>query len=441
MNRLLTSRLAAHAEIRQVEASRLADAAADAVDAAFVRQWRQILRSLKTPVLRHARDGVLRGLIGILPVAQTVVSTSLYKIAKWGHATTRRNLQTTIPLGYLRSAAAGVLNESLLEDSSPGTLELILRGLGSEETDAALEVTSNLADALFADNPDDQRQAFMDMLFPPPPRETVDDVVYAKVNGLSWVQRIEYATRTSATPQQLAEIVAQGVAAGETQQQIAKRLLPVVDGVRSSARRIARTEGLRVAQEMQVRAWDGLGDMLLGYQVRAVLDERTRVEHRLRNGTIYYRDPKLGQKGMDECPRPPLEADGSYSWNCRCTLAPCMAPPDYLDASAFNLFKDNVNQLVPDPLTYSDWFSRATPRARRAAVGTRRYSAAREVLGHEPGYEHFVDPDAPDGSLLSLDQIRSESVGDRGRRLHRVHSAIKERGQLIRRVQLLGLFE
>ncbi len=447
MNLLFTSRLAAHSEIRQVEASRLADAAADAVDQVFAREWRRIVRSLNTPLVGHARDQALRGLLRILPAARSSIDQGLRRIAEWGHRSARRNLQTTLPLRYLQSAAVSIFQESLLEDvtspagraPSPGTLELILRNMGKGE-EAGLEATTNFAFAVFGDDPAVRKQAFMDMLFPPPPKATVDEIVYAKVNGLTWLQRLEHATRTSATPQRLAETVAQGVAAGDTQQQIARRLLPVVDGVRSTARRIARTEGLRVAQEIQVRAWDGLGEMLQGYQIRAVLDERTREEHRLRNGTIYYKDPKPGQHGLEECPRPPLEADGTIAWNCRCTLSPVLAPPDYLDASALKLFRDNESMLVPDPATYSDWFAGAGPRARRVAVGTRRYAAAREVIGSEPGYEIFVDPDDDAGGLMSIDRLRNEGAFERTKRINRVRSLIDQRRKLIRNVNLLGLF-
>lgn len=66
------------------------------------------------------------------------------------------------------------------------------------------------------------------------------------------------------------------------------------------------------------------GDLIIGYQIHAVLDEQTRPEHRERDGTVYYRDPGPGQKGMDEMPRPPREADGNMAWNCRCMLTPVL---------------------------------------------------------------------------------------------------------------------
>lgn len=319
MNRHLTSHLAAKSEIRQVAASRLADAAADAVDQAMARHWRTILQSIRNPLAYQARHNAHMGLIAAVPAAKASVASSLYRIAAWGHQSARHNLQTSLPLGYLRSATASrFLPESLLEDEGdkqqPGILELILRSLGKapgEDVDFV-----SLAGKAFASDAGERKKAFLELLFPPPPKHVVDSIVYAKVQGRTWEQRLEGATRTSATPQQLAEIVGQGVAAGKTQQQIAKDLLPAVDGIRSTARRIARTEGLRVAQTMQVRAWDGLGDMLLGYQVRSVLDERTRDEHRLRNGRCYYKDPEPGQLGLEECPQPPLEADGTIAWNC-----------------------------------------------------------------------------------------------------------------------------
>lgn len=117
-----------------------------------------------------------------------------------------------------------------------------------------------------------------------------------------------------------------GIAAGEDRREIAKRLQPLFNGSASSARRLARTEGLRVATATTLQASEQLADEILGYQVQAVLDDRTRPDHRERNGTIYYRHPRPGQKSMaTDMPRPPMDPPfppGSIQWNCRCFLVP-----------------------------------------------------------------------------------------------------------------------
>src|SRR6185436_7618667 len=214
--------------------------------------------------------------------------------------------------------------------------------------------------------------------------------------------------------------------------------LPVVDGVRSSARRIARSEALRVAGAIQERAWDGLGDMAIGLQVRNPLDERTRPAHRLRHGSIYYKEPKPGQKSIDEAPHPPIEPDGTIAWNCRCVLTPVLAPPDYLDDAAKKLFAETP-AFRNDPATYAEWFASADEKSRRLAVGTRRYEAARAVTGEaKPSYAVFVDPTQPD-AILSVTHIQSETAGERAHRVAVVGRLVDERRELIKRVERLGL--
>lgn len=439
MNRLLTSRLTAHTEARQIEASNLADAAALAVDAAFANQWRRIIATLNTPIIATAQFYAFRELLAILPAAKASVADSLRKIARWGHTTARRSLRTTLPLGYLQSAVIVNATESLMEDTGPGDrpgiLELILRSMGGDEQTIEARIRSLLSPGISVN---EKKDVYLDYLFPPPPPAVVDEIVYAPVNGRTWEQRLEGATRTSATPAQLADVVAQGMAQGKSQRQIAKDLLPVVDGVRSSARRIARTEALRVAGQIQERAWNGLGDMVVGLQVRNPLDERTRPAHRLRHGTIYYKDPKPGQKSLAEAPHPPVEPDGTLAYNCRCVMVPELATPDYLDDAAKKLFADKPS-FRNDPATYAEWFANADEKSRRLAVGTRRYEAARAVTGAErPSYHVFVDPTQPD-AILSANAIRSETPTERHHRMAVVGRLVDERRGLIRRVERLGL--
>lgn len=160
------------------------------------------------------------------------------------------------------------------------------------------------------------------MIFDAPDPGTLHRIVYAS----DWPRRIAAQTRL-ADPATIATLITQGLAAGRTPAQIARDVRPLVQGVQTSARRVARTECMRVAGEVQLQAWDELGDMVVGYQVHATLDQNTRPEHRDRDGTTYWKEPKPGQKGLDEMPRPPLEsARDSYkvAFNCRCFLAPVL---------------------------------------------------------------------------------------------------------------------
>ncbi len=159
----------------------------------------------------------------------------------------------------------------------------------------------------------------LSLLLPPPSEERTQAIVFSS----DWAQRLASGSRLG-TPEAMANVVAAGMVLGQNQEQIGRLLLPVVNGQVVSARRVARTESLRVAGAVQMDAHEALGDLVVGYRVNASLDDRTRPEHAARNGTIYWKSPGPGQKGISEMPHPPMEADGTMAWNCRCFLTPVL---------------------------------------------------------------------------------------------------------------------
>jgi len=454
----LSSRIAARATARQIDAVLMADRAANAADKAIVSQWRRLMAAISQQSPIRAQHHAQTALAGIVPVTKQSIAHSLDRMARHGHRSALEMLGI-LPTNYLRTAAlhriAHVQESLLLEDDTwpsllpggpqkPGIVELVLRALGltapgepafrfgvRPEYTAPEPTEEDLSAA-------EKREAFAGFLFPPPSQEQVNRIVYAPVAGVTWEQRLEGATRTSATPQQLAQIVGQGVAQGKMAREIAKDLLPVVDGARSTARRIARTESLRVYNRSNFEAHQGLGDMVQGYQVHATLDENTRPEHAARNGTIYYLDPKPGQKGMDECPHPPQEADGSTAHNCRCYLSPVLFPADYIenDPALTAVFKNAQNEVAPDPVEYSSWFERADEQRRRLAVGGRRYDTVKARLGDNPPWSAFIDPQT--GSLLPLRTLSREHPETRAKRIDEVRGLIDQRAQALRRVLAFG---
>lgn len=152
-----------------------------------------------------------------------------------------------------------------------------------------------------------------------------DDLIERILFGSGWAARLASLTKLAA-PDALAARIASSLQAGKTPRQVAADILPVVQGVRTSAVRTARTAALYVAHEAELATYEGMGaDFVVGYTVRAVLDSRTRPEHRKRDGWRYWRNPKKGQRGLSEMPRPPREAAGGWAWNCRCWLEPILA--------------------------------------------------------------------------------------------------------------------
>jgi len=150
--------------------------------------------------------------------------------------------------------------------------------------------------------------------------DEVTRVVYAS----GWAKRLQHLTALTA-PESLASRIAAAVQRGLTVQQIARDIRPVVQNVQTTARRVARTAGLYVAHEAEMRTYEKLEGLVVGYRVRAVLDSRTRPEHRRRDGQEFYYHPRAGQRPMSECPHPPREADGTWAFNCRCFLTPILA--------------------------------------------------------------------------------------------------------------------
>jgi len=145
---------------------------------------------------------------------------------------------------------------------------------------------------------------FSAKIIPAPSEFTVNGIIFQS----DWRARIDALTHL-ASPDLLSGIISAGFAEGKTIAEIAKDVRPAVQGVQSSARRVARTEGVRVAHEVQMEAYDQLGDLVIAYQIHAVHgNPYSREWHVKRDGTVYYKKPGPGQKGFDKMPRPPMEA-------------------------------------------------------------------------------------------------------------------------------------
>ena len=112
-----------------------------------------------------------------------------------------------------------------------------------------------------------------------------------------------------------------------------------------------------------------------------------------------------------------------------------MLKPDEALVSAPE-FQNAEDALIPDPLTYSDWFQRADAQKRKVAVGVRRYATMKDAIGQHPSWEHFVDEDT--GGLLTLNQIQDETQAQRAERVQRVRAVIAQRGMARQQVARLG---
>lgn len=311
-----TRALAEAGHARQLELVRRADRAAERVSASVRGLWWRLLALLRQPptpaeVMLQARD--LLAAIG--PTVCRTIALDLRGTALRTHVRAAAAIKRTIPvkklaaLAYQRVGPAHALRESF--DWAD-----LLAPFRDDQADDA-----NQGDDVSLTN-------ISAILFPPPDEHTLNSVLYAS----GWQERLALTTSLG-SPEQLASQIMGGLMLGQTPREIAQQILPLVQGVESAARRVARTESYRVASTVQLRAHQALGDLVVGYQIHATLDSNTRPWHRARHGTIYHAEPKPGQKSYHQMPHPPDEAadpterpsgTSPVAFNCRCYLTPVL---------------------------------------------------------------------------------------------------------------------
>ncbi len=299
--------LARLATVRQSEAAAKADRVGDATDRVCRALWRNIGRLAKQPGLTwfDAHQAALTLLRPFHGEIRSALGQSLLSIGRWSYQSARRDLIRTVPRSVVIRAAQRQAMRSFV-------------ALREAEEPAGLEFSDVVA-----------------MVFPPP-----DPVKFFHlVNGGPdpWYEQLARSTRL-ASPDLPASVLAHGIVQGMPQAKIMQGLLPVVNGVRVTARRIARTEGIRVLHAAQMAAHEGLGEMVFGYELLAVHgNPYSRPWHQARNGQRYYRNPGPGQKGYLQRPNPPEEPQDprerpagtpQTAWNCLCTLTPLIEGVD-----------------------------------------------------------------------------------------------------------------
>lgn len=310
--------------------------------------------------------------------------------------------------------SAGMLTIAVAEDDSVSNpIDIPLELFKSELTD------------------EDKRELVEKLVFPAPSQRDVAEIV-ARSNsntGDNWEDRFDRLSGKITERRAVFSQLVTGFADGETIDQLATRIRPLTSGIASSARRIARTEGLRVAERMQRRSWDNLGTLFRGAQVIAVLDQNTRSHHASRNGTIYSTEPMKNQKPISELPDLPDEA------NCRCWSTPVLRPPREIERDPLlsAQFKTDQGSGIPDPTSYASWFDQADVTRRQLAVGRKRYEVVRKQYAQirEPEWTDFIDDD---GKLVPTATLQSESITKRQARKTRITKMLADRERARREI-------
>lgn len=414
---LISSRLAARSGIRQIHALHLADRAADAAERTVAGVWRDIQRVLRQPGHHYHKPRQVADLLRRLPLlVRQTYQAHFRPLARWGWQSAVEPLLEILPaqlvkaVGSVALAANRVRERSIAESFG----DLLEADPGSVELSYPFRIGQPPAASRLANPPrplskGQAASLFQKVLFPSPSEEEINRTAF----GPGFEERVSALSKL-APPDDIANTVAAGFSLGQPPQEVARDLLPVLDGVRASARRTARTLGMQVAHEAQWKAWEGLGDLKIGYQIHATRDQNTRPKHLVRDGQVYYIDPQPGQKGLDEMPRPPLESERDNSQmapNCRCHLSVVLRPPgEMLTPPRSAVFQDVRDRVIPDPVSYQAWFDKAPEPLRRQAVGVRRYQAVAAQV-EQPRYADFIDP--TEGDLMPVETLASETPAER----------------------------
>jgi SPP1 gp7 family putative phage head morphogenesis protein len=219
-------------------------------------------------------------------------------------------------------------------------------------------------------------------------------------------ERMEKWSKQITNKKEVADIIAKGVAKGESLEQIAKKLEPHVRNLSSSAMRIARTEAARIHNEVAEKSFENYAELIVGYRVINPLDEVTRPHHRKRateenanglRGRIYWKEghkPKGAKYSAASRPSLPDEP------NCRCGYAPVLQ--EGMDVKKATVkepgkMKPTVKDIEHDvdektlrrfrdaeragkPKKFRAGIRGATPEQNAKLVGTREWHAKQEKL-------------------------------------------------------------
>ena len=252
-------------------------------------------------------------------------------------------------------------------------------------------------------------------VFRPPPPDAVAGIIRSTQwrDGRVWDERLTDLSKL-APPSRIADDLVRGIAAAEAPAKLALRLRPALAGVHASAARVARTESLRVANQVSRRQWLSV-EIVIGAQILSVLGETTRPHHAARQGTMYFKEGH-GTPTLVDMPAVPDEP------NCLCWDSPIFSEPD---VSQFR----SVKGPEIDPGEMTQQWRRFSLLQQRRFVGARRHKVVADKLTGKrpPEFADFIDPQT--GKLLPTTHLHGEELWRLERRSAAVRKTIEKRGR------------
>jgi len=411
------SRLQAAFEIKQHEATLRAEGIADKCDRIVRRQARLALRLISDDDQfgSHQREAA-DAFRGMVEKSAAIMDKQFKRMAYWSYVDSVKALTKHIPRRWFRAV-------------NPITVMVGENAMLLPPSNAFAEFPEPVVDRMS----DDEWADFVkEHVFPQPSIEDIERVVYADVAGQNWQERMGSLSHKITDFDRLAGTLTAGASQGLKLSELTAQVAPIVGSISSSAKRIARTEGLRIATMVQREQYSQLGDLLAGSQIIATLDQNTRPHHAHRNGTIYWSDGRK-KPSISELPVLPDEP------NCRCYDQPVLTEPSELknNPELQAEFRNAANQPIPDPHVYSQWFDSADEGRRKQAVGVRRYDSMKRQLGgvRDPQFTDFIDGN---GKIMTIRTLRAETAQGREARLKRVRGAMEKRQEMLSQVSRFG---
>lgn len=411
MPNIINTRLAARLEQLQIERLIRVEGIADSSDAAVNAAVDRVMATAVSRLAVASRQLAIEQTILSIPATlEAVIERQFIRLAYWSQAEFVGVMVRTIPRRWFRkiNPASILVGEADGDDAdqffAPG-----------------VNVDNRFEPIVAARLTDEEWAAWVEEnVFPPPSREAVLEIIHRPNAGVAWKERIRGLSKL-VEPEKIASAMTAGIADGKNIAELSRDVLQHVEGgIKASARRIARTEGLRVANTMQRDSYADLGDLSVGIQILETLDQHTRPHHALRSGQIFYSDGR--QPDISQAPVLPDEP------NCRGFDIPVMSPPEEFrdDPVMAALFQNAGGHAIPDPATYSQWWAGADVGRKKISVGSGRFNAMARKLGgtREPEWEDFIDPA---GKRLLMRDIEAETVEMRELRRQNVFAAIRER--------------
>lgn len=188
---------------------------------------------------------------------------------------------------------------------------------GQPNLDAEVEL-QRILDGEVSD--EEARKIVREIEFPPPPPEKVQQILDATnaPDGLSAMERIKTVAQRDL--QALRSVIVSGVSTGMNLDKLTKGVKAITDLIHWKARRIARTEGMRIAEAGLKETWMEVDDLIRGIQTFNSQDANVRPEHRWWHDVIFYRTGRgeyLSRSGKTL----PVFPAGP---NCRCWSTPIL---------------------------------------------------------------------------------------------------------------------